>query len=242
MKAFRRRAYLFFRKLLGRNTEVFAPHGVNVRIPDGIDPVFSYKLARGRPYEQSEADMVRRFLATDTNVIELGGCMGIVSALIRSVIGPKAVHIVVEADPKLRPICEANAKQGADAGKTCMVGAAIDYSGANTVMFAPGENAHNGRVGAAAGGIEVPTARLSDLVKDLPEGPFALVCDIEGAELALIDSEHDLLSRMSLIILETHPHAYPNGDKDLDRMFASIRSSGMEVVSKEQDVVCFRRV
>lgn len=242
MKEFRRRTYLKLRKLLGMNAEVFAPHGVTVRVPEGIDPVFTYKLVRGRPYENSEAELVRSFLMPGTNVVELGGCMGIVSALIRSVIGPDAMHIVVEADPKLRPVCEANAKQGAADGKTRMVGAAIDYSGQDTVVFAQGENAHNGRVGGAGRiGIEVPAIRLSDLADDLPDGPFALVCDIEGAELDLIAKENALFSRMSVVILETHPHAYPNGAKDFDAIIASLQASGLKLVKQIDDVVCFVR-
>ena len=53
--------------------------------------------------------MVRKYLSIVMTVIELGGCYGIVSALIRKQIGPDAKHIIVEADPSPAKICVLNA-------------------------------------------------------------------------------------------------------------------------------------
>ncbi|MGB7321206.1 MAG: FkbM family methyltransferase [Albidovulum sp.] len=242
MKKFKRRMYLKLRKRLGKDPEVFAPHGVPIRVPEDTDLAITYLLAKGRPYEEEEAGMVQGFMAPGTNVIELGGCMGIVSALIRKTIGPDAQHIIVEANPRLVPICEANATIGAAEGKTRVLAAAIDYSGAETVTFAAGPNAHMGRVGAGGeAGVTVPALQLSELAKTLPDGPFALVCDIEGGELSLFAAERDLLNRIDLIVLETHPHIYAGGAADMAPMMAAICDSGLELVKEEKDVICFQR-
>ena len=87
MKQLQRRFYLWMRSAFGRSGEFFSPHGIQVRVPQTSDLAIRYLLSKGRPYEEPEAKMVRRFLPEGTNVIELGGCFGIVSALIRDQIG-----------------------------------------------------------------------------------------------------------------------------------------------------------
>lgn len=97
MKKLRRRFYLWRKERRDGATEDFSPHGVPVHVPATADISLRYLLTRGRDYEREEAAMVRDFLAPGMNVIELGGCMGIISALIRDRIGPEAKHVVVEA-------------------------------------------------------------------------------------------------------------------------------------------------
>lgn len=240
-KKFKRRQYLKLRKRLGHSNEDFAPHGVPVHIPEGSDLAITYLLAKGRAYEAEEAGMVRDFLAPGMNVIELGGCFGVVSALVRKTIGPDARHIIVEANPALIGTLTRNATSGAAPGRTEVLNAAVDYSGAPSVTFSIGPNAHMGRLGAGGQTVTVPALRLSDLAARLPEGPYALVCDIEGAELGLFAAEAGALDRVDLVILETHPDAYPRRKADLDAMLGLLADAGLARVRAEEDVVCFRR-
>ena len=76
------------------NGEQFNPHGVLIKLPRSADISIRYLLARGRPYEGPEARMVQKYISHGFNVIELGGCYGIISALIRKQIGPHAKHII----------------------------------------------------------------------------------------------------------------------------------------------------
>lgn len=240
-RTFKRRQYLGLRKRLGHNVEDFAPHGVPIHIPEGSDVDISYLLAKGRPYEGEEAGMVRDFLKAGSNVIELGGCFGVVSALVRKTIGPEARHLIVEANPALIGPLTSNAVQDALPGRTEVLNAAIDYSGAETVEFSIGSNAHIGRLGAGRNSVKVPVVRLSSLVAKLPEGPYALICDIEGAELALFAVEGRSLDRVDFLALETHPNVYPRGKADLDEMLATLKSAGLELLREERGVFCFGR-
>lgn len=242
MKTLRRTFYLWRRRLRGLDEETFAPHGIPVRVPRSADVHVRYLLARGRPYEAPEARMVRRHLAPGMHVVELGGCMGIVSATIRDRIGPEARHVVVEALPHLAEICRGNAARGAAPGATEVVVAAIDYSGAASVRFSTGGNAHEGHVGAGRGAsVEVPTTTLARVAERIPEGPFALVCDVEGAEDTLVERERALLARISTLVLETHPRAYADGARTLERMLARIAACGLALVDAEERVYCFVR-
>ncbi|KEO54187.1 FkbM family methyltransferase [Thioclava pacifica] len=241
-RKFRRRLFFLIQRLRGKSCEDFAPHGVPVHVPSNADIAIRYLLAKGLPYEEPEAEMVRQYLQPGTNVIELGGCVGVISALVRDRIGPDAQHIIVEAKPELAAICRQNAERGAAPGAVEVVEAAVDYSGKPMITFALGHNAHVGHVARdGEGGFSVPAITLSNLAERLPDGPFALVCDIEGEELALFAAEGALLERATLVILETHPHVYPGKEADLARMRQQIEMTGLQQVAESDQVICFRR-
>lgn len=243
LKSLRRAVWLRLQAAKGRDLEHFAPHGVPVEVPAGVDDALTYMLAKGRPYEDEEARMVKNHLAPNTSVIELGGCLGVVSALVRSRIGPDAPHIIVEANARLLPTLTRNATRGAAPGATHVVNAAVDYSGAESVTFEMGENAHVGRIGGkGATRVTVPTVTLAQLADQLGADRFALVCDIEGAELALFDRESpDLLRRIDLLVLETHPKFYDGGTARQTQLQARLEELGLHIVSQDRDVWCLKR-
>ena len=222
------------------NEEVFSPHGISIKIPKEADLAIRYLLARGRPYEAPEAEMVHKYLTVGMDVIELGGCYGIISALIRKQIGPDAKHIIVEADPSLAKICACNANLENTNNLADIVVAAVDYSGAKEIIFAPGPNAHAGRVAnSGEAGFTVPTTTLTEQVSKLSKNEYVLICDIEGAELDLFQNEQTALSRAYLLILETHPKIYPRKKLDYQEIKKNIEHLGFVEVDKSGTVVCF---
>lgn len=240
-KELKRRFYLDLRSLVNNSSETFTPHGIPVNIPAYCDTAIRYLLARGRPYEESEAKMIKSHLGRDTNVVELGGCFGVISALIREKIGPNAYHIIVEANPNLAAVCSVNATQMQRGKNTEVIVAAVDYSSKKYVNFAFGNNAHCGHVDAVSTvGVLTPTITLSDIAQRIPEGPFALICDIEGAEEHLFKKEMALISRLSLIILETHPHMYAGSTVAQVKMLDLITSAGMQEIERSENVICFK--
>lgn len=244
MKRERRLALLWVYEAFGTSTEVFFPHGVEVRVPKSSDLSMRYNLVRKRPYEVGEARLIQQYLKPGTHVIELGGCVGVISALIRKTIGPDAHHTVVEADPDLAQVCGANAARQAAPGAATLVNAAIAYSGETTIRFAAGHNAHVGHIAQPGeAGRDVPTVRLAGLMGNLPtDGDAALICDIEGAELDLCAVDKALLPRFSLIILETHPGVYAGGEADLRVLEANLAEAGFEQIDQHEQVVCYRRL
>ena len=240
-KELKRRFYLDLRSLVNNSSETFIPHGIPVNIPVYSDTAIRYLLARGRPYEESEAKMIRAHLDRDTNVVELGGCFGVISALIREKIGPNAYHLIVEANPKLAAVCSVNASKTQHRENTEIIIAAVDYSGKKYVHFAFGNNAHCGHVAAVStDGILTPTVTLSGLAQRIPDGPFALICDIEGAEEDLFKKEKGILSRLSLLILETHPQMYAGSTATQLKILNQIISAGMREVERSENVICFK--
>lgn len=231
---------MLLRKNFVSNNEVFSPHGVPIRIPKNGDLAIRYLLARGRPYEAPEADMVRKYLSIDMNVIELGGCYGVISALIRKQIGPDARHIIVEADPSLAKICASNANLENTKNTAEVVVAAVDYSGSKNINFSTGQNVHGGHVANDnEAGFSVPTTTLAKQVLKLPQTEYILVCDIEGAELGLSHHDKKALSKAYLVILETHPKIYPRKNLDYLQIQKNIESAGLVEIEKSGAVVCF---
>ena len=240
LKTFKRKIWMSIRKIFISNDEEFSPHGIKVRIPSNADLGIRYSLALGRPYEAPEAEMVDKYLSFGKNVIELGGCYGIISALIRKKIGPHAKHIIVEADPSLAKICAANANLGNINNKADVVVAAVDYSGAEQITFAHGDNAHGGHVATTGEvGFTVPTTTLAEQVLKLPEREYIPVCDIEGSELELSKREKKALSQIYLLILEMHPDVYPRKSLDYQQIQKNIENAGLVEIEKSNEVICF---
>ena len=52
-------------------------------------------------YENNERSLIRKHLDSNSNVLELGGCVGVVSNVINDILNNKSNHIVLEANPNL---------------------------------------------------------------------------------------------------------------------------------------------
>ena len=243
MKQQRRAAMLWLMARFGVATEVFYPHGVEVHLPKGSDLTLRYNLARKRPYEFGESLLIRKYLQRGNHVIELGGCVGVISALIRDTIGPDARHIIVEAQKALLEVCMANATRAAAPGATSVIHGAVDYSGVLFVRFVSGHNAHVGHVAQPGeDGAGVPVITLSSLMQDFPQsGEKVLICDIEGAELALCKAEMTKLDQFSTIIMERHPDIYEGGLTDYETIETDLAAAGFVPVETIDQVTCFRK-
>lgn len=240
IKFFKRYLWIFIRSILVSNGDVFSPHGVPIQLPKNTDLSIRYFLARGRPYEAPEARMVQKYIVKGANVIELGGCYGVISALIRQKIGPDANHIIVEANPTLAAVCAVNANASTTINKAEVVVAAVDYSREKEVTFAAGTNAHVGHVALEGeSGFTVPTTTLSAQAEKLHGDEYVLVCDVEGAELDLFENESISLSRVKILILETHPKIYPKKEFDLQRLQQNIEKIGLIEIERSESVICF---
>ena len=236
------RGYLWMHEKREGGAARYAPHGVEVRVDDRADLALRHLLARGEPYEEEEALLIRRHLGRGTPVIELGACIGVVSALIRDVIGPSAPHILVEADPRTAPLARENASRGASVRAVSLVRGAISYGASPTVRFAAGANQHAGRLALGEeDGFEAPAVRLSALAAKLGSDRFALVCDIEGAELPLVRAEAETLARCDLVVMEFHPGAYPCGGADAADIVRRLAEAGLREVERIGDVAAFAR-
>jgi FkbM family methyltransferase len=239
LKIIKRRLVLWLHSLL--KGQDFVVHGVKVTLPRTVSEELRYLLLRNGPYEDGEVALCRKMLSSGINVLELGGSLGVVSAVVRSIIGSEAVHVVVEANNKLADVCLENASRSAVPGKTVLINAAIDYSGVDFVHFEEGGSSFDGRVSAHSKGVPIPTITASECEGHFGGMPFALVCDIEGAEKDLVCHDRDFLSNCRSIVMEMHPTMYEAGQRDLDAVLSTLEHCGFQITDQVGDVFLFTR-
>jgi hypothetical protein len=75
----------------------------------------------------------------------------------------------------------------------------------------------------------------------MPDGEFALVCDIEGTEVDLVARESRVLDRVRVLILETHPASYPDPQRALELMRRRLEEHGLHLRATDGNVWCLLR-
>lgn len=215
--------------------------GVSFLVPAGSPPGERRSLAKGR-YEAPERALVSKYLPADLPTIELGGCYGIVSNTIRRKLNSDVMQVVVEANPALISTCAYNLSQAGALDKTRLINAALGYSDDGQVTFVLGSGHHNSHVSKSAGAeaktVTVGTVSVAGLAKTYIEGTaFNLVCDIEGAELALLRNEQSTLKHCQCLICEVHPDVFEAEGSSLDEVKSMIEQAGLEIVEQQENVI-----
>jgi FkbM family methyltransferase len=167
-------------------------------------PDYVRYLMISRKYESGERQALKDALFRDMPVVELGGAAGIVSCVTNKALADPSRHVVVEANAVVIELLMANRKR--NACRFSVYNKAIAYGGSE-VEFTIDDNFLVGRLGlTGARRVSVPATTLSTLLREAQFDACNLICDIEGAECAIVDNELDLLSKqVACFIVETHP-------------------------------------
>ena len=171
-------------------------------------------------YEAGERKLIRRFLRADDRVIELGGCIGVLSCLVNSRLESQTHHLVVEANPELIPLLRRHRELNrADFQiEACAVAAEpeVTLSVHRLMTHSSVLTRDNSRR------VTVQGRTLADLHG--AHGPFnVLLMDIEGSELEVLRTSTDLLWEYRLVIIELHEEQlYPDGLEECRRILTSV--------------------
>jgi FkbM family methyltransferase len=206
-------------------------------------PVLLRRELISKPYEYPERISIRQFIDCRLPIIELGGCIGVVSCLANRLIGPSLKQVVVEANPKLVPIIQANARRnGCDLE---VVNAAIcDKKGFVSFHVGDGEFSQLASSllddGSMRSSVEVPACSLAELLERFAIQDCNLICDIEGSEYDLVQHELDVITlRVSRIIMEVHPHLL--GLTKIDSLIFKLKTAGFVLASRVDNVIAFMK-
>lgn len=214
-------------------------HGVDVEVPTNISVDLKNALLKDK-YESEERGFVDAHLPDETDVIELGGSIGVVSAFTRSRMSPSARQIVIEAIPELAEICKKNIARQDNQQRSTVIQAAISYSGQDSIRFLQGDTPHVGRISQGEGvSIDVPVIELEQICADHKVDNFVLICDIEGAEIDLFEQSTIWQTACPLIILETHPRFYEGGTHAQKKLVELIKSKGFDQLGESRGVYAF---
>jgi FkbM family methyltransferase len=189
-------------------------------------------------YEEPERKALGKFLDPELPVVELGACIGVISCLTNRRLRKPENHVVVEANSALLPLLEQNRARNACRFK--IVHAAVSH-GAETITFNLDDNILASSVhGDERRAVAVSTVTLERLLNDHGFQQATLICDIEGAELELVEQELKTLGeRVSMIIMELHDRMV--GQEPTQRMLASLESAGFKIVCRDGDVVVVQK-
>lgn len=219
--------------------------GGTVQIPSSIDVKIRSQVATGQ-YENAECELIEAFLPRDQPVVELGGCLGIVSSVIARHLEPGVTFSVTEANPHLIDICSQNATLNGTRRNVRLNCAAICYKNDN-VDFSVSKNVHVSQLGDAGRKrnmrrIKVPAMKLSDVIEQAGiDGNYSLICDIEGAETEIFEKDAAALARCDLVIVELHPRQYIQSGRSLDEVVGLIIQHGFTERRRVGDVFAFDR-
>jgi FkbM family methyltransferase len=191
-------------------------------------------------YESSEIRFVRRYLRSDLDTVELGSSLGVMACQIRNRLEKSRKLVCVEANPRLRAVIERNLALNGFAGNTEVVTAAIDYSGASTILFGEGADTLRGRKGEQGTAVQAMT--LEQLLNDHKIGAYALVSDIEGAEAGFVLHGKKALASCQQIVIELHDPIVDGKRVTVDDMVRSlIHDHGFRQVDRYGAVCVFDR-
>jgi FkbM family methyltransferase len=182
-------------------------------IPDRIRRL----LYRGT-YEHAEMELVRRHLAPDDRVLEVGACIGVVSSLAALTIGSDRV-VTVEANPKLAPLIRETHRLN-NVSPTLIVAMVDREEGRGSFFIDPDIVGSSSRQRNGAQAIEVEKISMQRLIAE--HRPTFLIADVEGQEVNIFQSLD--LSSVNKVAIELHPHII--GDEACCSVIDGLRSAG----------------
>jgi len=151
---------------------------------------------------------LRTYIDPTLPVIELGASLGVISCLTNKKLLNPSKHVVVEANPDLIPLLEANRER--NGCSFTVLHAAVSYS-ADEVEFlisdsilASSATQMDGRFGISRR-VKIPTISPQDILDKFGFTECTLICDIECGEVELVHQEIDTIKKhVSTILMEIH--------------------------------------
>jgi FkbM family methyltransferase len=212
--------------------------------PPAFTSIVKAQLAFGI-YESAEIRFIRKYLRGRSRVLELGASLGVTAAHILDVAAPGAEVVCVEANPYLMAALRtttAIAAQRVGATARTIHGAVPPNPnvGSGAVVLTLGGSHLDSRVGLAGVGdpgrqLRIPAVDLAEVVRNWTD--YALVCDIEGAEAALILSAQPVLTGASRLVIELHDTAYGGAAVTVADLRKALLSMGFLLVAEKGRVL-----
>jgi FkbM family methyltransferase len=209
-------------------------------------------IVRNGSYERPERELLKSIIRPGMQVLELGGSIGVLTAVIAHHVGSTGRVVSVEASKslsaysrtwleKLGPVQVVNAyafpvwklPAGLRVGGFSDGGASLG----GRVSF----DVQNGVSQAAPPADTTPTFDLSSLCERCPLTPDAVVADVEGSEAVMLKQKPEFPASIRYVLIELHPWMYPEGEADQDRIVEAIKNEGFRLVKRISQSWLFER-
>jgi FkbM family methyltransferase len=221
--------------------EIVELFGVRVALdPAAMSPEMCAHIRAGT-YETREAQFLPRIIDSGERLLELGGGVGLLSA-IASRTGRAAAITLVEANPELAPTIRRTFELNGMAAEVVNA-AVVAASTSETLPFYLHEHFWASSLAPVKkrlrrGVVDVPAAVLDELV--LRHRPTFLIVDVEGTEVELVEGSQ--LPGVQKILMELHHKVI--GAAGVKRVFDRLSQLGFgyDPIFSQAGVVLFRRV
>ncbi len=225
------------------------PHGgciIDTSAPD-VMPETKARIFT-RLYENPELRCVERYLRRDLDVVELGSSLGVLSCHISRRLLPQVRLICIEAHPALGAVIDRNLRANTPDRDFRVLHRAIHYGGEPAVRLQFGDETMRGKIAnkSAPATVEsslVPASTLSEVLDEVGlHKDYALVADIEGAEVWIIVEDAPALQRCRQLVIELHKTEYKGRDYTIDDLAHELQERyGFRVRARDGDVWVFDR-
>jgi len=201
-------------------------------------------------YESGETRFIQKYLKPTRDVVELGASLGVVTSHIARAVGTKHQIVVVEANPKLLDSIETNVRRNCSGARLAVVHGAIFYPSGDepapaSIHLQIGNTNTDSSVGggASATSVAVPVTTLSQILESHTINDYTLICDIEGAEIGLLEREKAALARCALLIIELHRTSWAGKEISADELCELLQSEhGFQLRDRHGPVCVFDRL
>lgn len=211
----------------------------------GAPYTFGIKLSLKKgEYEGPERNLIRSYNLEGEVIIEMGGSIGILTAIMANKVGSAGMVISIEASQRIssysRSWLEKNQNTKVIAGfgfPVAEVTTMIDV-----IRFDESGNSLEGKVDYKSTKKSLTNNSIYDIQKisslyNLK--PTVLVVDIEGCEKIILDQRPNFASSIKLILLELHPELY--GESNKLEIINIIIEEGFFIKNNEGEVFLFER-
>lgn len=230
--------------------EFFWPKTVvidDVRIKVRGEPYsFGIKLVLKRgEYEGLERKLLKSYDLTGETIIEMGGSIGILTAVLSKKVGNKGHVISVEASKKISSYSRFWLEK--DQNTKVVTGFGFPVSNtAGIVDIVNFDESGNTLQGKLIYNLNPKREIHNNLIFDIQKivnlfkiQPTILVADIEGSEKIITDIRPDFPSTIKIILIELHPFLY--GKNISDQIINRIIKEGFFIQVSEGNVYLFER-
>ncbi len=243
--------YRLRRKILKKVVPEFVwPRSISIdktEIPvRGMPYSFGIKrtLSKGK-YEDSERALIKEIIQKGDQVIELGGSIGIMSAIMSEMVGKEGLIISVEASEKLAKSASIWLESKGNVKVMHGIGFPVWETPVKFLdfQFLDEGNSLGGQVVFKAGkngdSKVFQTYDLKQLITNYNIVPKHLIIDIEGTEIVFLEDGIAIPVDIKNIVIEMHPNLYGQDTEDL--IIKKLRLLGFSVVKELRHVFLLTR-
>jgi FkbM family methyltransferase len=195
-------------------------------------------------YESAEIRYIEQYLDGELDVIEFGSSIGIVTSHIVSKLKSGRKLVAVEANPFLVDTIRQNAgRYVATGAKYEIINKAIGYESATVTLAITDNNTETRTMNPMTGdGITIATSRLRDIIQESAIENYVLVCDIEGAEVQVLEQDKACLQYCRQLFIELHDTTYQGKTYNVDSIISLLTvEHGFRLLDRHGPVCVFTR-